>query len=76
MFFAGIEFVLAHAQELRAIAHAEQKHDRVDARLLPAGLSYPRGRLKTREGRRWLTEEAAPVWRPSSGIWWIPTSSS
>ena len=31
---AGIEFRLAHAKELRAIAHAAQKNDEVDTRLL------------------------------------------
>lgn len=108
----GIRFTLAHANELRAIAHAEQKNDRVDAlllarmlqgRLIPraypkpstqrerarlvrhratlirqrsrllnrihsqlhaAGLSYPRGKLNTAEGRRWLRGEAALYLEP------------
>ncbi|HZD04992.1 MAG TPA: IS110 family transposase [Longimicrobiales bacterium] len=102
----GVGFTLAHAKELRAIAHAEQKNDRVDAlllarmlqgRLIPrayprpsaqrerarlvrhratlirqrsrllhrihsqlhaGGLSYARGKLNTREGHRWLRQEA------------------
>lgn len=108
----GIGFTLAHAKELRAIAHAEQKNDRVDAlllarmlqgRLIPrayprpstqrerarlvrhratlvrqrsrllhrihsqlhaGGLSYPRGKLNTREGRRWLRQEATLYLEP------------
>ena len=46
---AGIDFRLAHAKELRAIAHSAQKNDRVDARLLARMLhsdlipqAYPR----------------------------------
>lgn len=104
----GIEFVLAHAKRLRAIAESDHKSDAVDAELLarmlqaglipeahvrsgerreqlrlvrhravlvrqrtallsrihaqlhPRGLSMPRGKLRTRAGRRWLREEAWP----------------
>lgn len=108
----GVDFTLAHAKELRAIAEAEQKNDRVDAellarmlqsRLIPrayakpsaqrerarllrhrttlvrqrsrllnrihsqlhaGGISYPRGKLNTAEGRRWLRTEATLYLEP------------
>lgn len=112
----GFDLTLAHAKELRAIAHAEQKNDRVDAellaRMLQAGLiprayprpcqqrerarlvrhratltrqrsrllhrihsqlhagwlSYPRGKLNTREGRRWLRQEATLYLEPEQRL--------